>query len=706
MEALLRIRDLSTQFQVQGGMVRAVDGVNLQVKPGEMVGVVGESGSGKSVTALSVLRLVPPPGRIVGGSITYQGRDVFALNKSELRDFRGGDVSMVFQDPMSSLNPALRIGIQIEEAMQAHRRFSRSEAKLRVPLLLRRVRMPDPERSMRSFPHQLSGGMRQRAMIAMALANEPGLVIADEPTTALDVTIQAQVLEQLRELNRQSGTAILLITHNMAVVASLCTWVVVMYAGRVVEQGPTDQIFQSPQHPYTWSLLRSIPRIDTGHDGALLAISGTPPDLTDLPIGCRFSPRCPFSVERCVGHEPDLIDVGPAHSSRCWVQMVNVAISSRDDIDSPIPGSGVDEVPRVSPVSQPVDVEGSPGANALVTIREVSKDFASGSLLVHAVDSVSLEIAEGETLGLVGESGSGKTTLGRIVAQLQPATRGDVFFDGRDLGPLHGEGLRQLRRRIQMIFQDPYSSLNPRMTVGAIIGEPVRNFGLADGAERTARVQEMMRICGLNPNFNNRYPHEFSGGQRQRVGIARSLILRPSFVVADEPISALDVSIQAQIINLLGELQRDLKLTYLFIAHDLAVVRHLSDRVAVMYLGIIVEVAECGELYANPLHPYTTSLLQAMPVPDPEAERRRAPILLQGEIPSPINPPSGCRFHTRCPIAEPICSAERPALVDYGSGHLAACHFPGKLQGSEIQRVAVQSREAIRAAILDTTDRG
>jgi peptide/nickel transport system ATP-binding protein len=515
-------------------------------------------------------------------------------------------------------------------------------------------------------------------MIAMALANEPGLVIADEPTTALDVTIQAQVLEQLRELNRQSETAILLITHNMAVVASLCTWVVVMYAGRIVEQGPTDQIFQSPQHPYTWALLRSIPRIDTGRRGALLAISGTPPDLTDLPMGCKFSPRCRFSVEKCLSHEPGLIDVGPGHSSRCWIQMANVATSSRDDIDSP---TLAHEVPRVALVSQPVDVKGSPRANALVAIREVSKDFPSGSLWVHAVDAVSLEIAEGETVGLVGESGSGKSTLGRVVAQLQPATRGDVFFDGRDLGQLRGEGLRQLRRRVQMIFQDPYSSLNPRMTVGAIIGEPLRNFGLARGAERTARVQEMMRICGLNPNFNNRYPHEFSGGQRQRVGIARSLILHPSFVVADEPISALDVSIQAQIINLLGELQKDLKLTYLFIAHDLAVVRHLSDRVAVMYLGILVEVAECGDLYANPLHPYTTSLLQAMPVPDPEAERRRAPIILQGEIPSPINPPSGCRFHTRCPIAEPICSAERPALVDYGSGHLAACHFPGKLQG-------------------------
>jgi oligopeptide transport system ATP-binding protein len=340
-------------------------------------------------------------------------------------------------------------------------------------------------------------------------------------------------------------------------------------------------------------------------------------------------------------------------------------------------------------------------ADALVSLRDVYKTYPSGRQTVRAVDGVTLDVLQGETLGLVGESGCGKSTLGRVVTQLQPVSAGSIFFEGQDLAALHGEKLRQMRQHVQMIFQDPYGSLNPRMTVGNIIAEPLSNFGIGKrGKDRDARVQEVMRICGLNPNFNNRYPHEFSGGQRQRIGIARSLVLRPSFIVADEPISALDVSIQAQIINLLEQLQDDFNLTYLFIAHDLSVVRHLSDRVAVMYLGIIVEVADSVELYDNPLHPYTTALLQSIPVPDPVVERERKPIILKGEIPSPINPPNACRFHTRCPIAEPICSEVRPDLIDYGNGHLAACHFAGKLQGSLAEKVAEQSTEELRTAIV------
>ncbi|MHB8719366.1 MAG: ABC transporter ATP-binding protein [Candidatus Dormibacteria bacterium] len=340
-------------------------------------------------------------------------------------------------------------------------------------------------------------------------------------------------------------------------------------------------------------------------------------------------------------------------------------------------------------------------ATPLVSLRDVFKHFPSaGGQVVRAVDGVSFDILPGETLGLVGESGCGKSTLGRVVTQLQPATSGQVIFDGTDLASLHGEALRQMRQGVQMIFQDPYASLNPRMTVGNIIGEPLHNFGLAKGMKRDEMVQEIMRVCGLNPNFNNRYPHEFSGGQRQRIGIARSLVLRPRFIVADEPISALDVSIQAQIINLLQDLQDDFNLTYLFIAHDLSVVRHLSDRVAVMYLGIVVEIADSIELYDNPLHPYTTALLQSVPVPDPVVEAQRKPIILSGEIPSPINPPSGCRFHTRCPIAQAICSEERPPLVDHGKGHFAACHFAGKLQGSLAAKVAEESMAEIRTALV------
>jgi peptide/nickel transport system ATP-binding protein len=697
--ALLEVKGLKTQFNVRGRLVRAVDGVDFRVNRGETVGLVGESGAGKSMTALSVLRLVPEPGRIVGGSITFDGRNVLAMNRQELRRFRGNDAAMIFQEPMSSLNPVLKVGSQVEEAMRFHDRFSHQEARSRVPLLLRRVRIPDAGRRANEYPFQFSGGMRQRVMIAMGVSNEPGMLIADEPTTALDVTVQAQILEQLRELNHELGAAIMLITHNMALVANICTWVVVMYAGRVVEQGPTDEIFRDPQHPYTWSLLRSIPRIDDKPGGRMLPIPGLPPDLTNLPPGCTFHPRCRFSVDRCSLEEPPLEIVGPERESRCWVQMASV--SDRDAVRANMAVAGGYSMLRPE--------DGSPRAGAaseeargkvLVSLLDVVKHFPSGNQTVRGVDGVSLEILAGETLGLVGESGCGKSTLGSVVAQLQPATSGQVVFDGQDLAVLSRERLRQVRRRIQMIFQDPYASLNPRMTVGTIIGEPLRNFGLAKGKDRDAQVQDVMRICGLNPNFSNRYPHEFSGGQRQRIGIARALVLHPEFVIADEPVSALDVSIQAQIINLLEDLQEAFKLTYLFIAHDLAVVRHISDRIVVMYLGVVVEVASSADLYDNPLHPYTTALLQSIPIPDPVADRDRKPIILRGEIPSPIDPPRGCRFHPRCPIAEPICSEVRPALVDYGDGHVAACHFAGRLQGSVAAQVSDQSVAEVRAALV------
>ena len=404
-----------------------------------------------------------------------------------------------------------------------------------------------------------------------------------------------------------------------------------MYAGRIVEQGPTEEIFRSPQHPYTWSLLRSIPRIDEKLGGSCSPSRDCRPDLTNLPPGCKFHPRCRFTVDRCSPRSRSSHG-RPQHESRCWVQMRNVPDPDFDLRETPlVPGGRKDRCsqPETAAPASAWTAE----ADSLVSLRDVYKTFPSGRQAVRAVDGVTLDILQGETLGLVGESGCGKSTLGRVVTQLQPATAGSIFFEGKDLAALHGEDLRQMRRRVQMIFQDPYGSLNPRMTVGNIIGEPLANFGLAKGKERDAQVQEVMRICGLNPNFNNRYPHEFSGGQRQRIGIARSLILRPSFIVADEPISALDVSIQAQIINLLEQLQDDFALTYLFIAHDLSVVRHLSDRVAVMYLGVIVEVADSLELYDNPLHPYTTALLQSIPVPDPVVERDRKPIILKVRSP-------------------------------------------------------------------------
>jgi peptide/nickel transport system ATP-binding protein len=699
---ILTVSGLKTQFKTRDGLIRAVDGVDFRVHRGETVGIVGESGSGKSITALSILQLVPPPGRIVEGSITFDGRDVLAMKPEELRKFRGNDVAMVFQDPMSSLNPVLTVGFQVGEAMIAHDRFTTDEARARVPLLLQRLRIPDARQRMRDFPYQFSGGMRQRAVIAMALSNEPKLVIADEPTTALDVTVQAQILQQLRDLNRELGTAILLITHNIGVIASICSWVVVLYAGRVVEQGPTEAIFRAPQHPYTWSLFRAFPRIDQRRESRLHAIEGAPPHLGNLPTGCKFHPRCPFRIDKCITEEPSLAAVGTGHVSRCWVQMANASeAAASGDRFAGTPGTAQSKPSRNGVAARRgLDAVSGADASTLLALHDVSKQFPVTDGLVRAVDHVSLEVRRGETVGLVGESGSGKSTLARLITQLVPVTGGRIVFDGQDLTALHGERLRQVRRRVQMVFQDPYSSLNPRMTIGTLIGEPLGNFRIAKGSERETRVRDIMRASGLHPSYNNRYPHEFSGGERQRIAIARSLVVQPSLVIADEPISALDVSMQAQIINLLEELQEDLSLTYLFIAHDLSVVRHISDRVAVMYLGVIVEVADSSELYENPLHPYTTALLQAIPVPDPAVERDRKPILLQGEIPSLIDPPQACRFHTRCPIAEDVCSVERPPLIDYGGGHLAACHFPGKLQGSLARQVAERSVADVRSALV------
>jgi peptide/nickel transport system ATP-binding protein len=693
------VRGLQTQFAVRGGVVKAVDGVDFRVKRGEIVGIVGESGSGKSMTALSVLRLVPEPGKVVGGDITFNGRDVLEMDREELRNFRGSDVAMIFQDPMSSLNPVLRVGAQVQEAMTAHDRFNRSQAKARVPTLFKRLLVADAEKRSSAFPFQFSGGMRQRVMIAMALANEPALLIADEPTTSLDVTVQAQILEQLREVNHQLGTAIVLITHNIGVVASLCEWVVVMYAGRVVEQGPVDEVFRRPQHPYTWALFHAFPRIEGSRGERLRAIPGSPPDLGRLPTGCKFAPRCPFSVARCTEAEPDLATVGQSHQSRCWVQMSSVPASVLAEDRTAVSGAGGTPLAvrhREETVGTGLGRESS---SVLVSVRDVHKHFQAGRGTVHAVDGISLDILRGETLGIVGETGSGKSTFGRIVAQLQPLTKGEVWFEGVDLGRLRGEALRQVRRHVQMIFQDPYSSLNPRMTVGSIVGEPLQNFHLGSSSERLETVREVLHASGLDSNYINRYPHEFSGGERQRIAIARALVLRPSFIVADEPVSALDVSMQAQIINLLEDLQQQLQLTYLFIGHDLSVIRHISDRVGVMYLGSIVELAQSDDLYAGPLHPYTTALLQAVPVADPVVQRGRSPIILRGEIPSLIEPPSGCRFHTRCPIAEPICSEVRPPLSPYGGGHWAACHFAGKLQGSLAEKVAGATVEEVRSAL-------
>jgi peptide/nickel transport system ATP-binding protein len=577
---------------------------------------------------------------------------------------------MIFQEPMTSLNPVLSIGEQIMEPLFIHLKMTKEQATARALELLQLVGITDGERRLQQYPHQLSGGMRQRVMIAIGLACNPKLIIADEPTTALDVTIQAQILELMKDLSRRLNIALIIITHNLGVVARYADRVNVMYAAHIIEHGTADDVFLRPLHPYTIGLMRSVPRLDLPRGVKLETIEGLPPDLRTPPPGCRFAPRCPYRLDACVETDVILRDLAPGHGTACI---------RADEI---VAGTLVQAAPPAKIAATATTTE---SAEPILKVEALRKYFSvplSGTgvlsakiATVKAVDDVSFAIAPGETLGLVGESGCGKTTVGRTVLKLEDPTDGTVRFEGVDITHRTAREMRDTRRGIQVIFQDPYSSLNPRMTVGQIIGEPLHVYGLVKSKqEQDERVAGLLRQVGLFDYMAERYPHQLSGGQRQRVGIARALALEPRFIVCDEPVSALDVSIQGQIINLLEDLQTRLKLSYLFIAHDLAVVRHISDRVAVMYLGRIAEVADRDELYAHPKHPYTKALLDAAPIPDPRVERARAPRALKGEIPSPLNPPSGCVFHTRCPIADDVCRREVPQVRQIGPRHIVACH--------------------------------
>jgi peptide/nickel transport system ATP-binding protein len=667
---LLDVQDLHVRFDTSRGVVHAVDGISYSVRRGEVVAIVGESGCGKSVSSLAIMGLLAKPaGRVTAGRVLFEGRDLLTLSAEEMREIRGRDISMIFQEPMTSLNPVLSIGEQIMEPLFVHLKMDEAKARARALELLQLVGITDGERRLEQYPHQLSGGMRQRVMIAIGLACNPKLIIADEPTTALDVTIQAQILELMKDLSRRLNIALIVITHNLGVVARYADRVNVMYAARIIEQGTADDVFLRPLHPYTIGLMRSVPRLDLPRGVRLETIEGLPPDLRSPPAGCRFAPRCPYRQDACLT-EMVLRDIAPGHASACI---------RADEI---IAGTLLTEIARGKTAAvATTEHAGEP----LLVVEHLHKYFAvpahgagilsSRMVTVKAVDDVSFSIAPGETLGLVGESGCGKTTVGRTVLKLETATEGTIRYAGTDITHSTAKDMRELRRAIQVIFQDPYSSLNPRMTIGQIIGEPLRVYGLVkDRRSEHDRVAELLSQVGLFPYMAERYPHQLSGGQRQRVGIARALALEPRFIVCDEPVSALDVSIQGQIINLLEDLQERLKLSYLFIAHDLAVVRHISDRVAVMYLGRIAEVADRDELYARPLHPYTQALLDAAPIPDPRVERARAPRALKGEIPSPLTPPSGCVFHTRCPIADEECRREVPEVRQIGPRHTVACH--------------------------------
>ena len=691
---LLEVRSLTTHFHTDRGVIPAVDGVDLEVQADETVAIVGESGCGKSVTALSILGLVDAPGRVVAGSIRFRGEDLIGKSAEQMRRIRGNEIAMIFQEPMSSLNPVHSIGDQIVEALRVHRGLRKRQALARTIDMLRLVRIPLAEQRVFDYPHQFSGGMRQRVMIAMALSCDPALLIADEPTTALDVTIQAQILELIRELSPRFGTAVVIITHDLGIVAEMTQRVVVMYAGQVVEQATTAELFGSPRHPYTRALLWSIPKLEEERGQRLTPIKGTVPDLLRLPPGCTFAPRCAFAADLCRQRRPPLLPAGAGRLARCLLldpkaaetfpgSSLDAAAASgqrftagEQQSGAAVRASRADAATAVAgDVARPASADA-----AFVTVRDLTMHFPVTAGVfrhvvgyVRAVDNVNFHIERGETLGLVGESGCGKTTTGRLLLRLLRPTGGSVQLQGAPVFALQGEELRALRRDMQIVFQDPFASLNPRMTVRDILAEPFIIHGRR--REARARVTELLERVGLSPDHAGRYPHQFSGGQRQRIGIARALALEPKLVVCDEPVSALDVSIQAQILNLLQDLQRELGLTYLFIAHDLSVVRHISDRVAVMYLGQIVEQADTDSLFVRPAHPYTEALLSAVPYIDPAQRRRR--VVLGGDLPSAAAPPSGCRFHTRCPYAQPHCRDHAPALAALPDApdHLAACHI-------------------------------
>jgi peptide/nickel transport system ATP-binding protein len=677
MSHLLEVRNLKTYFNVDGTTVKAVDGVSYHIDAGEIVAFVGESGSGKSVTQYSGLQLIPtPPGKIVGGSVLFEGSDLlkYAPNSEEMRDVRGGKIGIVFQEPMTSLNPIMTVGNQIAESVMIHMKLGKAEARKRAIELIQLVGIPDAEHRVDYYPHQFSGGMRQRIMIAMALSCNPKLLIADEATTALDVTTQAQLLEMMRDVVKKTNTSLILVTHNLGIVARFAERIYVMYAGEIVESGTTKEIFGNPRHPYTIGLLKAVPRLDDPKDRKLVAIDGLPPNLAHKSEQCAFLPRCPFKTEACRSRPaPELRETAPGHFAACHEEIADSAEIAR--------GYAAVQIASIETAASDPAPARRVTAETMLEVRNLKMYFpVTKGLLgrkvadIKAVDDVSFEIRKGETLGLVGESGCGKTTVARSVLRMYEPTDGRIVFQGHDITRMSMNRLRPLRREMPMIFQDPFSSLDPRQSVGNIVGEPLKVHGLVKNAkEYEERLTELFTLVGLNPGVRNRMPHEFSGGQRQRIGIARALASNPSFIVCDEAISALDVSIQAQIINLLEDLQRKLGLTYLFIAHDLSVVRHISDRVAVMYLGKIVEIADWKTLYESPKHPYTQMLLSAVPIPDPFVEERRERVEIQGEVPSLLNKPKGCSFSNRCPFATKECKETEPPLRSVAEGHGVAC---------------------------------
>jgi peptide/nickel transport system ATP-binding protein len=656
--AVLSVRDLNVRFNTENGIVHAVRGVDFDLLPGKTLGIVGESGSGKSATSLAVMGLLPATANVTG-SVMLKGKELLGLNDKAMCAYRGNDIAMVFQDPLSSLTPVYTVGAQITEALTIHNPAMSKQAKeARAVELLAMVGIPGPKDRLKAFPHEFSGGMRQRVMIAIAIANNPRVLIADEPTTALDVTIQAQVLEVLHKAQEETGAAVVMITHDLGVVAGMADDIMVMYAGKPVETGGVDDIYYNPRMPYTMGLLGAVPRVDVAGKSSLVPIEGIPPNLVHPPTGCSFAPRCPLASEACLEGEPALAEVarGVLHRAAC---IKSDSLGAEVDVHEifsapPVPVSRFDLIPRGE-------------RSTVLQLKDVRKHFplTKGGLLkrrigtVKAVDGLSFDIREGECFSIVGESGSGKTTTLLEIMEFHKDQDGEVVIGGiSNKEAADARTKSAMRKELQMVFQDPTGALDPRFTVYEVLAEPLQNAGLGKPAIRT-RIMELMQLVGLQPDHVNRFPNQFSGGQRQRVGIARALAVNPKLVVLDEPVSALDVSVQAGVINLLDKLRAELGLSYLMVAHDLSVVRHISNRVAVMYLGKIVEIGQVDRVFDNPRHPYTRALLSAIPVPDPHLERTRERIILQGDLPSPLDAPKGCNFATRCPVFAALPAAKQ-----------------------------------------------
>lgn len=674
---LLEIDHLITRLITDGGVVRAVDGLSLTINQGETFALLGESGCGKSMTALSIMRLLPEAGLIIDGSIRLDGRDLLTVSELEMRNVRGRQIGMIFQEPMLSLNPVMTIGNQVAEVLFRHTALRGEAAAKRGIEMLEAVGIPDAARRSGYYPFQFSGGMKQRVMIAMALACEPALLIADEPTTALDVTIQAQVLDLLRQMQRRSLMSILLITHDLGVVAEMAQQVAVMYAGEIVETADRNRFFDSPAHPYSRKLFESLP-MRNKRGRALAMIKGSVPPLTQEFSGCRFVERCDLSWDHCLHQRPRWNEWKPGHRVRCHLYDSGIRgerEGTRNELEQrPEKGlsmrPGGPQTPTIpSSTSELLKVE---DIRIHFPIRKGLLKRTVGS--IKAVDGVSLSIPFGRTLALVGESGCGKTTLGKGILRLIPLTGGSVLFQGKVLSSLSSAELRPLRREFQFIFQDPYASLNPRLRIAEIIEEGMAALGIGTGTgDRMMRIDRLLEEVGLSGSIKFRYPHEFSGGQRQRIAIARVLSVNPKLIICDEPTSALDISVQAQILNLLKELQDRYGLAYLFITHNISVVEFLAHEVAVMYLGRIVERGTVEEVLDHPRHPYTRALLSAVPSIDPKTQR--AVIRLQGDLPSPADPPSGCHFHPRCPDVMPKCKTIYPAQSRFSASHSVHCHL-------------------------------